>query len=182
MSRNVSGFAVLFDFGAEPGKSCGIYSQANVVHTYGHVVYESLLDHDVMTEFIETRKRPHKEISEYLKEVPEYMVSLVISCGWERSDKMMRNVSRVHCSPDCVKLSKRLCESLYDWGKSYVFNHVVSDPVVIPDTKKTIILKPFALNGENAHEYLTRLDTLGKDIGRTIGEWTREYGIAIRKR
>jgi len=182
MTKGISGFAVLFDFGALPGKSCGIFTQSDVVQTYGQSLYEGLLDHDVYTEFVDTRKRPHKETQEYLEGVPDYFVSLILSCGWDETDGTKRNISKIECSPDCLRLSKRISESLYDWGKGYVYGHTVSEPAVMPGTSKRIVIKPFRLNGDNASEYLVRLDSLGKDVARTIGDWSKEYGLAGRRR
>lgn len=179
---NVAGFAVLFDFGAEEGRSIGLHTQADVVRLYGHTVHEALEDYNVYTEFVETRKRPSRPVEEYEKEVPEHLVTLVISCGWDESDKTTRNVSKIECSSDCLRLSKRLNEAMYDWGKAWVYEHAVSEPKIIPGKSRYIKIKPFALNGESSREYLAKLDRLGLDIGRTIGDWCKEFGLGVRGR
>ena len=172
-SKRISGISILYDF-PDGGKICGLYSQRDVIDLYGYKVNEELEYENVRCEYIETRERERKDMAHYLAKVPNDYLAIILSCGWDESDKIEYNYSRIEYAGNHVTFSRRFAESLYDWGKAYVFEHKVSDPNCVIYDVDYIRIKPFALNGLYAGEYLKRLDKLGEDIGRAIGEFCRD--------
>lgn len=174
-TKLISGISILYDF-PDGGKSCGLYSQRDVIDLYGYKVNEELEYENVRSEYIETRERNRKDMAHYLAKVPNDYLAIVLSCGWDESEKTNFNTSKIEYAGQHVLFCRRFAERLYDWGKAYVFEHKVSDPTSVIYNVDYIRIKPFALNGIYAGEYLKRLDKLGEDIGRAIGEFARDSG------
>ncbi len=62
-----------------------------------------------------------------------------------------------------------------------MWGHKVSRPVAVQGERNFIRVKPFALNGPHADEYLRRLDKLGEDVGRAIGGYLTDKGEGLRR-
>lgn len=182
MTPKTAGVSILFDLWPDGGKSCGIYRASDVIEAYGHRVNDELDYEDVRTHYVETRKRPAKSLEEYLIEVPENYLAIILSSGWDESDKTTHNTAKIeYFGKESLSLGRRLSQTMYDWGKSYVFNHRSSEPRLALGSRQFIKIMPFALNGHASGEYLKKLDRLGADIGRTIGEYLRDTGQGLRR-
>lgn len=179
--KNISGVSVIFDWGAgERGHSAGLYSQADVVDGYGYRLSEELEYESVRLHPVDTRRSPARNEGERLSEVPANFVPLFLSCDWHARERQFNSSSVEFCG-DYFKLADALCFAMAEWGRCYVFGHRVLRPVAVEGEGGFIRIKPFALNGPHADEYLKRLDKLGEDIGRAIGEYLRGLGQGIRK-
>ncbi len=178
----ISGVSVIFDWGSnDRGLSSGTFSQADVVDGYGLRLNEELEYENVRAYPIDTRRPPIRTEADRLTEVPDGFIPVFLSCDWHARKREV-NTSSVEYSGDLYKLADALCFTMAQWGHAYVFGHRVLRPVAVADqTKAHIRIKPFALNGPSADEYMKRLDRLGEDIGRTIGEYLRERGEGIRR-
>lgn len=185
--RHISGVSIIFDWGmAERGKSCGLYAQADVVDLYGYRVNEELEYENVRTHYVDTRRGKPRTDYERFAEVPAGFVPVILSADWHANTRQ-HNASLVEYHGDLFRFSKRICEALSDWGKTYVWGHRVSNPIVATPIKGRedqpfIRIKPFAPNGPHVAEYIRRMDKLGEEIGRAIGDFLRERGEGLRNR
>ncbi len=180
----ISGVSIIFDWGAhERGKSCGQFSQADVVDGYGYRLSEELEYENVRLHPIDTRRAPFRTETERFAEVPTGFVPLFLSCDWHKTERTDRvgNFSSVEFSGDYYKIADALCFAMSEWGHAYVFGHRVLRPVVVDSDRSFVRVKPFALNGPHADEYMRRLDKLGEDLGRAVGECLREMGQGLRR-
>lgn len=179
----ISGVSVIFDWGLQDrGASHGPYNQADIVDGYGHRLSEELEYENVRIAPIDTRRAPARTESERLKEVPDSFLPLFLSCDWYARERST-NASIVEFAGGFYKLAERICEGLSEWGRCAVFGHRVLRPSVVEmiDGKGFIRIKPFSLNGPNSDEYMRRLDKLGEDLGRAIGEYLTVRGEGLRK-
>lgn len=177
----ISGVSVIFDWGPQDrGLSAETYNQADVVDAYGLRLNEELDCENVRTHYIDTRRPPLRTDDERLMDVPDNYVPLYLSCGWHDREKVV-NSSVIEYAGDYFKLADSIRFALAEWGRCYVFGHRVLRPVALAGCKRGFIrIKPFALNGPHAHEYVRRLDKLGEDLGRAIGEYMRENRVGLR--
>lgn len=177
-----SGVAVIFDWGVQDrGESAGLYSQADVVDGYGHRVNEELDYENVRTHFIDTRRTPVRTEAQRLDEVPSGFVPVFLSCDWHKRPREL-NSSVIEFSGEVLyKLAESVCFSLSEWGRCYVWGHRVMRPIAVEGEREFIRIKPFALNGPHADEYVKRLPKLGEDLGRAIGEYLIERGEGLRR-
>ncbi len=177
----ISGVSVVFDWGAtDRGLSAGCYTQADVVDAYGPRLSEELEYESVRLHPVDTRRPPFRTEAERLEEVPTNFVPLFLSCDWHIRDRNVNSSSVEFCG-DFYKLADALCFALAEWGRCYVFGHRVLRPVAVEGDKPFIRVKPFALNGPHADEYVKRMDKLGEDLGRAIGEYLRTVGMGLRR-
>lgn len=180
--KNISGISVIFDWGAhERGNCTGHYAQADVVDGYGNRLIEELEYENVRTLHVDTRKAPFRTEEERLAEVPAGYIPIFLSCDWHKNLRTTNSSSIEFCGPELYKLADDLGFSLAEWGRAYVFEHRVVRPVVTGEGRSFIRIKPFALNGPHADEYIRRLDKLGEDLGRVIGEYLRTIGQGLRR-
>ncbi len=178
----ISGVSVIFDWGIkERGESIGMYSQADIVDVYGARLLDELEYENIRLQHIDTRKAPNRDDVERTAEVTAGFLPVFVSCDWHDRPRKV-NCSTVEFSGDHLyKLADRICESLSEWGRAYVFGHRVSRPVAVPGEGAFIRVKPFALNGPHSDEYVQRLDKLGEDIGRAIGGYLTARGEGLRR-
>ena len=178
---NISGISIIFDWGAlDRGRCAGHYSQADIVDGYGHRLNDELEYESVRTHYIDTRRAPTRTEAERLAEVPANFVPIFLSCDWHQRKRDV-NSSSVEFSGGLYKLADALCFSLAEWGRAYVFGHRVLKPIEVESDKPFVRVKPFALNGPHASEYVLRLDKLGEDLGRAIGGYLAAIGQGLRK-
>jgi hypothetical protein len=176
----LSGVSVIFDWGQQArGQSVGMYSQADLVDLYGYRLNEELEYEDVRTYFINTRRPGLETEQARFSEVPSGFVPLFLSLDWHSGKMRQYNSSTVEYSGDLYKMAERLCEALGEWGKNCVYGHRVSRPVVV-DGPAHVRIKPFALNGPQSTDYIGRLDGLGIELGRAIGEFCRTQKKGLR--
>lgn len=177
----ISGVSVVFDWGAHTrGLSAGLYSQADVVDGYGHRLIEELEYENVRTQHVDTRRSPFRTEEERFDEVPANFVPLFLSCDWHTRKRDVNSSSVEFCG-DYYKLADALCFALAEWGRCYVFGHRVLRPVAVEGPKPFIRVKPFALNGPHADEYLLRMDKLGEDLGRAVSGYLGLVGMGLRR-
>ncbi len=177
----ISGVTVIFDFGMmNRGLSSGSYTQADIVDGYGQKLNEELDFEDVRTHYIDTRKPPARSEADRLAETPTNFLPLFLSCDWHTRKRDV-NSSAVEFCGDYYKIADALCFALAEWGRAYVFGHRVLRPVAVEGERGFIRVKPFALNGPHADEYVKRLDKLGEDLGRAIGGYLRERKEGLRR-
>lgn len=183
MPKLISGISLIFDWGAhERGESAGRQSQADVVDGYGVRMQEELEYENVRTQHVDTRRAPFRTEEQRLEEVPANFVPVFLSCDWHSSrDGRKYNASIVEFSGSYYKLADALCGAMAEWGRCYVFGHKVSRPVALDGERGFVRVKPFALNGPHADEYMRRLDKLGEDLGRAIGEYLAGLGQGLRR-
>ncbi len=182
MSKNISGVSVIFDWGAhDRGESAGHYSQADVVDGYGYRLQEELEYENVRLAPVDTRKSPFRSEKERLLEVPDTFVPLFLSCDWHARRRDVNSSSVEFCGAEYYKLADALCFALAEWGRAYVFGHRVLRPVAVQGERSFIRIKPFAVNGPHADEYISRMDKLGEDLGRAIGECLAQMGQGLRR-
>ncbi len=162
------------------GESTGMQSQADIVDSYGLRLNDELDYENVRTHYIDTRKAPVRTEEERLKEVPDGFVPIFVSCDWH-GRKRDTNSSTVEFAGEYFRLADALCFAMSEWGKCTAFGHRVSKPIVLEADKGFIRIKPFALNGPNADQYIRRLDKLGEDLGRAIGEYLTILGQGLRR-
>lgn len=156
-------------------------SQADVVDIYGKRLNEELDYENVRTKFIDTRRAPARTVDERLAEVPQNYIPIFLSCDWHARGRE-HNASVVEFSGEqYYRMAESICFSLSEWGRCYVWGHRVSRPVATEGKTDYIRVKPFALNGPHADEYLKRLDKLGEDMGRAIGEYLADRGQGLRR-
>lgn len=177
---NISGVSLIFDWGSsDRGRYSGGYSQADVVDGYGPRMMDELDYENIRTHHINTRKPPALTEGQRIAEVPANFVPVILSCDWHVK-KRDANSSSVEFSGDFYKLADSICFSLAEWGRAYVFGHRVLKPIEVENDKPFIRIKPFALNGPHANEYMLRLDKLGEDLGRAIGGYLAEIRQGLR--
>lgn len=174
-NTRISGVTVVFDWGLrERGESTGLSSQADVVDVYGARLNEELEYENIRTHFLKDKK--------LVDDAPAGFLPVYVSSDWYTGRGKQHNASIVEFYGDGLyRLAERLCEALSDWGKAYVYGHKVSLPIAVASDKPFIRIKPFALNGPNADEYMKRLDKLGEDLGRAIGGYLAAKGEGIRR-
>lgn len=177
---NITGIAVAFDWDHKHrGHSVGLHSQGDVVDLYGYRAHEELEESDVRTYFVDRRR---VTIAEGFRDMPAGFVPLFLSCDWITGKMRQNNASIVEFShPDLYRMAERLCESLGEWGRAYVYGHRVMKPLVVNGERPFVRIKPFSLNGPHADEYLKRLDKLGEEIGRAIGGYLKDRGEGLRR-
>mgnify|MGYP001604792335 CR=1 FL=1 len=187
VAKPISGISIICDWGPHHrGESAGLYSQADVVEGYGQRLNEELEYESVRAFPVDTRKAPWRTEAERLADVPDGFVPLFVSCDWHAKERRDRqyNASSVEFSGDYYKLADALCFAMAEWGRCYVFGHRVLRPVAVEpvaEGRGFVRVKPFALNGPHADEYLKRLDKLGEDLGRAIGGFLAGIGQGIRR-
>lgn len=171
---NMSGISVIYDWNAQKrGDSSGMFSLADVVDAYGARMSEEL-------EYENVRTQPVKRV----EDMPAGFVPIYLSCDWHERPRTLNSSVVEFSGQHLYKLADALCFALSEWGKCYVWGHRVSRPVAVPrETANVdfIRVKPFALNGPHAEEYLRRLDKLGEDLGRAIGEYLANRGEGLRR-
>lgn len=178
----ISGVSVIFDWGAsDRGNSWGTFNQADIVDGYGQRLNDELEYESVRTHYIDTRKPPLRTEEERLSEVPANFVPIFLSCGWHPRERETNSSSVEFCGPELYKLADALCFAMSEWGRAYVFEHRVSRPVIVEGERSFIRVKPFAVNGPHAEEYVRRLEKLGEDLGRAIGGYLSELGQGLRR-
>lgn len=182
VKKNISGISIIFDWGLQDrGENAGLYSQADIVDSYGLRLNEELDYENVRTHYIDTRRAPVRDEAKRLHEVPDGFIPVFLSCDWH-DRKREHNASVVEFSDESLyKLAESICFSLTEWGNCYVWKHRVSRPVLVPSDKCFLRIKPFALNGPHADEYTRRLDKLGEDLGRAIGGYLSERNQGLRR-
>lgn len=174
----ISGISMIRDFGPGmgPGQSIGHYSQQDVVDGYARAMAEELETGSVRLAPIETRhaKRPLSWESR-LTQAQTNFVPLILTCDYHDRDRI-HNASVVEfAGTEYQPLAQALCFALSEWGRCYVWGHRVSKPVVVLNAPRSYVcVKPFALNGPNAEDYLRRLDALGEALGRAIAGYLLE--------
>lgn len=181
MTKLISGISLIYDWGAhQRGESAGLQSQADVVDGYGARLQEELEYENVRTHHVDTRRAPFRTEEQRMAEVPANFVPVFLSCDWHVKDRSV-NSSSVEFSGDYYKLADALCFAMAEWGRCYVFGHRVLRPVAVEAERGFVRVKPFALNGPHADEYVRRLDKLGEDLGRAIGEYLAGLGQGLRR-
>jgi len=177
----ISGINVIFDFGhGSPiprGKTFGNQSQSDLVDFYGRRMVEELEYDKVRMQFIDTRRPPGLSQEERLGLGPTGFVNLIASCGYFETLRKHNASTVEYCGGHLGDLAGRICEGLSDWGRCYVWGHRVSKPLLVDGETPFIRVKPFAINGPHADEYLKRLDPLGESLGRSIGQYMIDRGI-----
>lgn len=171
----INGLTIIPDFGffgkdLIKGHQANKYFQSDVVREYAQVFHEELEKNYVMSELIQTHKKPSLTLEQRQAVIQANRPTIYLGCGWENKNRE-HNISRVFYShKSCERLAKSLCESLEDWGHRYVFGHRVAKPVQDKSISKgpAVRVSPFALNGANAEEYLKRLRELGETMGISI--------------
>jgi hypothetical protein len=144
------------------------------VDLYGPRLLEELENENVRCAHINTRKKPDLTEDERLREVPTNYLPLIISCDWHETSRI-HNASVIEYSGKGYrKIANDIALSLSDWGRCYVWGHRVISPIFVKSEKSYVKIKPFALNGPHADEYLLRLDALGISIGRAVGGYLLE--------
>lgn len=145
----------------------GRYSEREAIHAYMDSVFEHLEEDRVLA-------RIHSDLE------PIQPNTLLIHCqiGWEKpNSKAKCNMATVdYVGQGSLALAALLCESLVDWGKSYVdFHHKTGNPKIAndptPEGTIAVILKPFRINGPNVDLYMNSLDQLGRTIAYAIYEF-----------
>lgn len=173
---------MIFDFGLQDrGQSAGSYNQADMIDAYGFRLSEELEYENVRLHPIDTRRAPFRTEEQRLAEVPTNFVPIFLSSDWHARDRQVNSSTVEFCGPEYYKLADALCFALGEWGRAHVFGHRVLRPVAVEGTRSFIRVKPFAVNGPHAQEYMTRLDKLGEDLGRAIGGYLRERGEGLRR-
>lgn len=176
----ISGISLILDFGPGHalghGERVGHYSQEEVVDRYAATLAEELDCGWVRTHPIETRKTAYRySFDERIRMAPTNFVPLVLTSDHYARPRLHNSSTIEFSGHEYLGLATRLCEALSEWGRCYVWGHRVSRPVVVNGAPKPYIcIKPFALNGPNAEDYLQRLDLLGTTLGRSIGEYLLE--------
>jgi hypothetical protein len=186
--KNITGISLIFDWGMQDrGLTANMQNQADIVDLYGYRMNEELEYENVRTYYVDTRRLGMETERKRLEAVPSGYVPVVLSLDWHAVPRQ-HNASVVEFSGDLYKVAARLCESLGDWGKNYVWGHRVSKPVALEMRPVPghgmegafIRIKPFALNGPHAAEYIKRVDKLGEELGRALGEFLRGRGQGLR--
>lgn len=182
----ISGISVIPDWGMghpEPrGNTHGAYSQSDVVDAYVATLSEELDSETVRIAPVNTRVLPGIPPGQRVKEAAGGHVPLICSCDFYLRERPT-NGSLVEYSGSHLKqLAYRISESLWEWGRCSAFDHRGSEAVAINESDALIRIKPFALNGPNADDYLLRLDQLGVAIGRAIGDYFGERNLLRRRR
>lgn len=109
---------------------------------------------------------------------------LLLDCrlGWcdKPPSKRGANKSRIFMGQGAVsEMACLIGEAMAHWGHIYIsHDHRGANPIVDQDspmlTTKGVLglrLEPFVLNGPDAKTYCTKLEELGRDIGRTIADY-----------
>jgi hypothetical protein len=164
------------------GRHVGICAQSDVVDLYGLRLNEELEYENIRTHYIDTRRGKPRD---YIQEVPDGFVPILLSCDWHNTDRKCNASVVEYCGEPystIYKLADALCFTLGEWGRAHVFEHRVMRPrnVSGQGKKEFIRVKPFALNGPHADEYMRRLDKLGEDLGRAIGGFLAGLGQGKR--
>jgi hypothetical protein len=178
----ISGISVVFDFGLQDrGQSAGQFSQADAVDGYGYRLSEELEYENVRLHPVDTRRAPFRTEAQRLEEVPANFIPVFLSTDWHARERQVNSSSVEFCGHDLYKLADALCFAMAEWGRAYVFGHRVLRPVAVEGARPFIRVKPFAINGPHAQEYMKRLDKLGEDLGRAIGGYLSERGEGLRR-
>ncbi len=85
---------------------------------------------------------------------------------------------------EAFSLATMVCESLSEWGKSYVdYHHKTANPRAEEDNPYAdirdtfgLVIRPFKLNGVEAEAYMRNLDTLGKTLAYCVNEFLLARG------
>jgi len=152
------------------GQISGRFSEREAVHGYMESTYEHLEEDRVIVKI-------HDNTDVILPN------TLLIHCylGWERpQSKAKYNIATIgYIQTEVVPLAMLLCESLSEWGRSYVdYHHKTANPrleesLPLSDTQSTmsIVLRPFKLNGAESTVYMKNLETLGRTIAYCVNEF-----------
>ena len=158
-------------------------TELDVVDQYVRAIQDELDIGSIRHRTLETRKRPGiPEGSRHLGILPG---SFVLHCkvSWNvrpPSKPNTTNRSRIFYGPgDAPPVAHLIEEILSHWGTLYVAHeHLCASPV--EDACDPLLsvpgcvglrLEPFALNGPNAELYFTKLEQLGRDIGRGVADY-----------
>ncbi len=178
----ISGISVVFDWGgADRGQTTGMFNQADMVDVYGARLCDELDFENVRAEIVNTRKARAKNEAQRFSEVTAGYIPVFLSCDWHKHDRKVNSSTVEFSGERLYKLADALCFSLSEWGNCTVWGHRVLRPIAVDHDREFIRIKPFALNGPNADEYMKRLDKLGQDLGRTIGEYLLSIRQGLRR-
>lgn len=177
----ISGISVIFDWGPDRGESFGAYSQADIVDVYGARLNDELEYEDARVAPVDTRKRLLLSDAQRLDEVPAGFVPVFLSCDWHARRRDVNSSSVEFCGEHLYKLADALCFALAEWGRGRVYGHRVLRPVAVEGPRDFVRVKPFALNGPSAGDYVLGLEKLGEDLGRAIGEFLTGIGAGKRR-
>lgn len=181
----LTGIAMILDWGAGApdtcGQSSGAYSQADVVDSYSVRLAEELDAESVRLEIVNPRRGPAVPVGRRVEDAMAGHLALICSCDFYTRDRST-NSSIVEFSGDHLRpLAQRLNAAMSEWGKCSAFTHRGS-LVAVNEPGHFIRIKPFALNGPSARDYLIRMDQLAVAVGRTIGEYFAEKNLQRRRR
>ncbi len=170
----------------------GTYSRGHTLKTLAEVdivdgYLKRLLDEldisSVRHRVMPTRRAPGVPETERYTLKNDHALHLTCAVGWDtsKSQRCETNISMVSFGPDVPqKLAAGLVEVLGQWGSLYVHGHRRANAYQtdVPGLR----VEPFRLNGPHAMQYASKLDQLGRDIGRFIADWCIEKntGTTIR--
>lgn len=177
----IAGVSVILDFGpghiTRRGETHGHYSQSDVIDEYGRSLIDEMENEAVRLHMPDTRRPPGLTETQRFMESPGNYLPLIVSSDWFAKPRMHNSSTVEYRGEQYFKLCKLICEGLSEWGRCYVWGHRVSQPVPVEGAYDFIRIKPFAINGPHADEYLKRLDQLGVSVARSIGSYLLERNM-----
>lgn len=181
-SKNISGISVVFDWDArDRGEAHGYHSQADIVDAYGQRLNEELEYENVRIYPIDSRRAPARDGAAKTADIPAGFVPVFLSCDWHKNPRTTNSSTVEFSGAHLYRLADALCFALSEWGNCTVFGHRTMRPIAVEGDPHFIRIKPFALNGPHAADYVKRLDKLGEDLGRAIGGYLKNRGEGLMR-
>ncbi len=160
-------------------------------HTFGHYS-----EKEAIYEYVESTLEHLEEdrVAASIHETGGLIMpnTLLVHCflGWEKpNSKAKSNIATIGFQgTEALPLANMLCESLSEWGKSYVdYHHKTANPRPedqspegnLPGTIG-VFIRPFKLNGMQIDTYMRNADTLGRTIAYCVHEFILGRGEQVK--
>lgn len=172
------------------GHCLGNMAEIDIVDHYVRAISDALDESSVRHRIMDVRRPPGKP--EHLRHEGILPGTLVLDCrvGW--SDKApskgpKNNSSHVYYMRDHLRtLAVTIAEAIGHWGQIYA-NHghrgcrpETDDHPLLATVTGGIRIEPFMLNAPMAEQYVLHLEQLGRDIGRSIGDFMIAQSLGAR--
>ncbi len=173
------------DAGYSYGLRDGNLTEVGIVDAYVRALADELDDAAVRHRVLDaTRKKPGVAEDERHKTV--LGCTLVLSC---RIASGQGGKSWTHYgTPDALPVAKLIAESMGQWGQLYVSHaHTRSNPLLQADDPLLTVtgsagvqIAPFSIDAPDALVYASKLEQLGRDVGRTIADYIISQNMAAK--
>lgn len=157
----------------------------DVVDRYVSYITDTLDEWGVRFRVLPTRTAPGIPEADRVKHVGINSMVVVCAVGGI-TNHATTNITRTFYGGAWSRsLADDLGDVIAHWGSLYAFGHRTSNPVMTDekilwaDDCLGVRLEPFCLDGPAVHDYLAQLPALGRDIGRTLVEWTKGKNQAV---